>query len=96
YNRWLHVTGLGQRASDFLADPAGSKYRFKAQTNVDLRIQKDFMLGGKLKLGVLADVFNLFNAGTVTDVITEAGSSFNNTVSIMYPRRARVGLRLYF
>lgn len=96
YNRWLHVTGLGQRASDFLADPAGSKYRFKAQTNVDLRIQKDFSFGGKFKLGVLADVFNLFNAGTVTDVITEAGSEFNNTVSIMYPRRARVGLRLYF
>jgi outer membrane receptor protein involved in Fe transport len=96
YNRWLHVTGLGQRASDFLADPAGSKYRYKPQTNVSLRLQKDFRLGGKVKLGILADAFNLFNDDTITEVITEAGSEFGQTVSIVYPRRYRLGLRVYF
>lgn len=96
YNRTIPVSGLGQRAGSILADPAGSKYRYKAQSNLDLRVQKDFTLGGKFKIGLLADVFNLFNTGTVTEVITETGDEFGQTVSIMYPRRFRVGLRLYF
>jgi hypothetical protein len=96
YNRWLYVSGLHQGATSILADPAGSKYRFKAQSNLDVRLQKDFKLGSKVKLGVLADVFNLFNAGTIDDVITDAGPEFGNTVNIVYPRRFRLGLRLYF
>jgi outer membrane receptor protein involved in Fe transport len=96
YNRWLHVSGLGQGSSDILADPAGSKYRYKAQSNLDVRLQKDFKLSPKVKVGVLVDAFNLFNAGTINDVITEAGEDFGTTVNIVYPRRFRVGLRVYF
>ncbi|MDQ1354880.1 MAG: TonB-dependent receptor [Acidobacteriota bacterium] len=96
YNRWLYVSGLGQGSSSILADTAGSKYRYKAQSNLDVRLQKDFKLSSKIKLGVLADAFNLFNAGTVDSVITEAGAEFGQTVNIVYPRRYRLGLRLYF
>ncbi len=96
YNRWLHISGLGQGASDILANPAGSKYRYKAKSNLDVRLQKDFKLGDKIKVGVLVDAFNLFNDGTITDTITEAGDEFGQTVTIVYPRRFRVGLRVYF
>lgn len=96
YNRWIPVSGLGQRAGSILADPAGSVYRYKAHSNLDMRIQKDFTLGGKFRLGVLADVFNLFNNDTIDDVITKSGDSFGDIISIVYPRRFRLGLRLYF
>jgi len=97
YNRWLRVSEeINQRAVNILADPAGSKYRYKAQSNLDVRLQKDFKLGDKIKVGLLVDAFNLFNAGTITDVITDAGAEFGQTVTIVYPRRFRVGLRIYF
>jgi hypothetical protein len=96
YNRELFVSQeLNQSGKNILADPRGSVYRYDDQTNLDLRVQKDFKIG-KVKVGVLADVFNLFNAGTVDDVITDAGPEFGNTVGIVYPRRFRVGLRVYF
>lgn len=96
YNRTLRVSGLGQGSSYILADPAGAKYRYKPKSNLDVRLQKDFRLGSKVKVGVLVDAFNLFNTGTVTEVITDAGDEFGNTVSIVYPRRFRAGLRIYF
>ncbi|MCP5105241.1 MAG: TonB-dependent receptor [bacterium] len=96
YNRILYVSSeINQRAQDLLADEAGSKYRYPAQTNLDLRVQKDFTFG-KIRVGVLADVFNLFNDGTVEEVVTEAGPEFGEIVGIVYPRRFRIGLRVYF
>lgn len=95
YNKSIRVDTVSQRAPNILADPAGSVYRYPDQTNLDLRIQKDFRFG-KIRVGVLADVFNLFNAGTVYDVVTLAGPEFGNTEDIVYPRRFRVGLRVYF
>jgi hypothetical protein len=97
YNRLLYVSEeINQRGKIFLADERGSAYRYPAQTNLDLRVQKDFKLGQKLKIGVFADVFNTFNAGTVEEVITDAGPEFGEIVSIVYPRRLRLGLRIYF
>jgi len=95
FNKLIRVDIVDQRAPNILADEAGSVYRYDAQTNLDLRVQKDFRFG-KVRVGVLADVFNLFNDGTIDGVITQAGDEFNNTTSIVYPRRFRVGLRVYF
>lgn len=96
YNRTLYVSQeINQSGKTFLADPRGSVYRYDDQFNLDLRVQKDFKLG-KVKVGVLADVFNVFNDGTVDDVVTEAGDEFGETVGIVLPRRFRIGLRLYF
>ncbi len=95
YNKSIRLGFVNQQAPNILADPAGSVYRYPSQTNLDLRIQKDFRFG-KIRVGVLADVFNLFNAGTVYDVVTQAGPEFGNTQDIVYPRRFRVGLRVYF
>jgi hypothetical protein len=95
YNKWIRVDNIAQRATNILADPAGSMYRYPDRTNLDLRIQKDFRIG-KVRVGVLADAFNLFNSGTINGRITQAGPEFGETTSIVYPRRFRVGLRVYF
>ena len=97
YNRLLYVSEeISQRGKIFLADERGSAYRYPDQTNLDLRLQKDFKLGDRLKIGIFADVFNVFNRGTVQEVITDAGSEFGEIVDIVYPRRFRLGLRVYF
>lgn len=97
YNRWLRVDYpvIEQSRKFILADEAGSVYRYDAQTNLDLRIQKDFKIG-KVKVGILADAFNLLNAGTADSVETEAGPYFGEVLDVVYPRRFRVGLRVYF
>lgn len=95
YNKWIRLDTINQRATNILADPAGSVYRYDSKTNLDLRIQKDFRIG-KVRVGVLADAFNLFNTGTIDGVITQAGDEFGETTDIVYPRRFRVGLRVYF
>lgn len=96
YNKYLRVASeINQRAVNILADEAGSVYRYDAKTNLDLRVQKDFKFG-KIRVGVLADVFNVFNDGTVTEVETQAGEYYGDTVSIVYPRVFRLGLRVYF
>lgn len=96
YNRWLYVSQeINQRATYILADEAGSVYRLPDRTNLDVRLQKNFKIGN-IKVGIMADAFNLFNASTITGLITSAGSEFGETTSLVYPRRFRVGLRLYF
>lgn len=96
YNRLLYISQeINQSGKQFYADERGSVYRYPDRSNLDLRLQKDFKLG-KVRLGVLVDVFNLFNTSTVREVIDEDGPEFGETVDIVYPRRFRAGVRLYF
>lgn len=96
YNRQLYVSQeISQRALYILADEAGSKYRYPTATNLDFRIQKNFKLG-KITVGVLVDMFNVFNDDTVNSVDSEAGSTFNDVLGLVNPRSVRAGLRLYF
>jgi len=99
YNRRINIPGdlLAQGQSNvsrLLADEAGSVYRYPARTRLDLRVQKDFKFGN-FRVGLLADIFNVFNAGTITDV-NDTAEQFDEIQDIMYPRRFRLGLRLYF
>jgi outer membrane receptor protein involved in Fe transport len=97
YNRLLYVSKeISQSGKIFYADERGSVYRYPDKTNLDLRVQKDFKLGDRFKIGIFADIFNVFNAGTVDEVITDAGPEFGEVVDIVYPRRLRLGLRVYF
>jgi outer membrane receptor protein involved in Fe transport len=99
YNRRIRIPsdlltpGQSANVSRLLADEAGSRYRYPSLTRLDLRIQKDFKFGN-FRVGLLADIFNVFNAGTITDV-NDTAEQFNEIQDIMYPRRFRLGLRLY-
>ncbi|HVP89779.1 MAG TPA: carboxypeptidase regulatory-like domain-containing protein [Terriglobales bacterium] len=49
----------------FFAEPRGS-HRYPFWNNVDVRLEKTFQLARRYKLGLIFDVFNLFNANTIT------------------------------
>jgi hypothetical protein len=94
-----------------LAEPRGSnEYPFKH--TVDIRLEKIFTIAKKYQLGLLFDVFNLFNADTITSWGTRIGSgpqwyapgseyytpstNGHDLYNILNPRQARLGLRLIF
>ena len=71
---------------------------------VDLRIDKSFALKGRVKLGILFDVYNLFNANTELNIRSTTGRlaisrsatipTFNTPLTILPPRIARISARL--
>jgi hypothetical protein len=79
-----------------IASPIGD-IRTPTVVNVDLRLAKNFRLGGRASLNVTADVFNLLNQGTVLVRNGSASSAvFNRIDEILAPRIARFGVRLGF
>jgi hypothetical protein len=95
----------------FLAEPRGSNH-YPMQKILDLRLEKIFTLAGRYRLGLMVDVFNLFNDDTITDWGTRLGanatwlqpaddgyaSSTNGhqLYGLVQPRGARVGVRVIF
>jgi hypothetical protein len=75
------------------AEPRGSN-RYPSSKNLDLRLEKTLKIG-KIKLGLLVDVFNVFNEGQVNSYETLA-TYFEEVLSIVNPRAFRVGLRFWF
>jgi hypothetical protein len=75
--------------------PRGS-YRLPSQNTLDLRIEKQFeMLNGQF--GIAADIFNVFNAGTVNAVQASWGyDDHGEPTSFVEPRVIRLGLRNTF
>jgi len=81
-----------------LANRLGS-YRYPGQHNLDVRLEKYFLIKG-IKAGIMADVFNVFNAGTVTSVQTDVNPltsyQFGYVWGIVLPRTFRLGFRFSF
>ena len=90
-------------------DPLGSKtvlivpnaddFRLPAVTTVDLRLGKTFTFG-VAKIAADFDIFNLFNRATVLarqyDVRLTGATGFGQTLEMMNPRIARIGVRFTF
>ncbi len=81
-----------------LGEERGS-FRFPSQHNLDLRLEK-FFIRSRFRLGILVDVFNLFNTGTPTQVETQINPwteyQFGEALSLRYPRTFRMGFRFEF
>lgn len=81
-----------------LGEERGS-FRYPSQHNLDIRLEK-FFIRSRFRLGILVDVFNLFNAGTPTQVETLINPwteyEFGEAFSIRYPRTFRMGFRFEF
>ncbi len=98
------VYGTGGRVTFFL-EPRGSE-RYPMQKNLDLRLEKYFIIAGKYQLGVLFDIFNVFNESNITSWGTRLGydwsldgaasTSGHDLYGLNLPRRARIGIRLTF
>jgi len=90
-------------------DPLGRKnvlivnnvdsFRLPSVTTFDMRAEKKFTFG-MAKVAVDFDVFNLLNAGTVLgrqyDARLTGATGFGQTLEIMNPRIARLGVRFTF
>jgi len=81
-----------------LLQPRGENGRLEDVTILDFRLQKDFHLGGKVRLAVMADAFNLFNSDTTEGVVTSLveSSSYLYPLSPVTPRRFMLGAKLKF
>ncbi|MFQ5721424.1 MAG: TonB-dependent receptor plug domain-containing protein, partial [Candidatus Aminicenantales bacterium] len=81
-----------------LAEPRGS-YRLPAMKNLNLRAEKYFQWG-EIKVGVLVDVFNVFNWDTVAWVETYydpwSEFQFGYVWDIQSPRAFKLGFRFEF
>ena len=65
-------------------------------TTLDVRIEKAIAFG-RFKAAVDFDVFNLLNSGvTLANQYNASFSTFGQTLEIINPRIARVGVRFFF
>jgi hypothetical protein len=89
----------------FFAEQRGSNHYPMAKL-LDIRIEKFFTLAQKYRLGLMFDVFNVFNSNTVTSWGTRIGydwipGEFPSTdghelYNFVDARQARIGIRLTF
>jgi hypothetical protein len=71
-------------------EPIGTR-RFPGTNQLDLRLEKSFKLPHGQKVSARVNVFNAFNANTVTDMIRLSGPNFMLPTSIMAPRLVEIG-----
>jgi len=100
---------LNQGRVTFNVEPRGTNH-YPMEKILDVRLEKIFTISQKYRLGVLIDVFNVFNEDTITGWGTRVGydwqypgaSGYYNSTdghqlySFLRPRQARVGIRIIF
>jgi outer membrane receptor protein involved in Fe transport len=101
----VRTSRLNQGRVTFFAEKRGSNH-YPAEKTLDVRLEKIFTLASKYKLGLIVDVFNVFNNDTITSWGTRIGYDWNEgdypstdgheLYGIVRPRQARVGIRLIF
>ncbi len=85
-------------SATILAEERGESGRLPSQTIFDLRLQKDFTLRQGMRLGLIADIFNVSNDDANEGVRSTIGtsSSFNVADGFILPRRVMLGAKLRF
>jgi len=96
---------LSQGRVTFFTERRGSNH-LAMQKILDLRLEKIFSFEDRYRIGLMFDVFNVFNANTVTDWGTRIGYDWipgeypstdgHELYGIVPPRQIRLGLRLMF
>ena len=78
--------------------PVDGQDRYQHQFNIDVRLEKTFMLLDRYRVGVVFDVFNLLNDDAITGWVTRnsASSSFLKPSSVVGARYFQLGARLMF
>lgn len=99
------ANGDGNPNSDRLGLLGRNTLEGPAYRSVDLRVGREFGLGGKARGEVTVDVFNVFNRANIKDLNTVWGSfdpnvapiaSFNTPRDVFNPRQAQLGLKVRF
>lgn len=94
FARLAVAEGLTQGPEPIRAYPNG-RTRFSFIGTVDMRVQKDFAVG-RGRVGVFADVFNLFNTDREVEEFARTGPDFRAVSAVEPPFSLRLGLRVRF
>jgi len=83
---------------EFLAEKVDGSRRVPAWKLLDLRLQKEFSLGGKAHVAVFADALNLLNNDANESVAAREGTNegFGQPTLFLDPRRLMVGAKFRF
>ena len=104
---WIYQSGrpalsftlfrLNQGPQKVITEPRGDD-RFPTWSMMDFRLHKTFNITDTVKFQAILDVWNVFNANTVTEYSSYDiwKSRYRETNEIFYPRRLQIGLRLQF
>jgi outer membrane receptor protein involved in Fe transport len=102
YGRQIIVRNMGAGQGDvtILANTRGS-YALPAVNDFQIRVDKDFRMGGSRRLRLSADVFNIFNTDTVLTLRNNssqvtATTPWQQTLSVVRPRTVQLGARFEF
>ena len=91
----------------FNTEAAGS-HHYSMAKSLDVRLEKVFTLASKYRLGLIFDVFNVFNDDTINwwgdrigydwlnDPTYSPSTQGHDLFGLVLPRRAKVGIRLIF
>ena len=77
-------------------EPLDGSRRLPQQKLLNVRLSKEFDMGGGRRLTLDADVFNALNSNTALRAVAASGPSFGRIQEIFPPRIARLGARLSF
>ncbi len=112
-DRWTRRLRTSRSATEqgrvtFNAEPWGSNHYPMSKT-LDLRLEKIFNIAAKYRLGIIFDVFNVFNDDAISswgdrvgydwypdDASYAPSTQGHDLYGIVMPRRARIGIRLIF
>lgn len=98
---------LSQGRRTIFTEPRGSR-RYDTQVNLDLRLEKTFRFAERYRIGLMMDIFNVFNDNTITSWGTVVGTSWfpsdpdalgpdgHKVYSLVNPRAIRLGIRFFF
>ena len=98
---------LDQGRETIYTEAMGSR-RYPTRTNLDLRLEKTFTIAEKYRIGLMVDIFNVFNANTITswgsrteydwyeDLSDYAASDGHQVYGLVNPRAIRLGVRFFF
>jgi len=109
WTRRMRTHRLDQGIVTFFTEARGSSH-YPIVKTLDLRLEKTFVLAEKFRLGLMVDVFNVFNDNTITSWGTRIGYDWqlpgdpdyytstdgHDLYGIPGARQARVGIRLMF
>jgi hypothetical protein len=82
------------------AEPRGT-YRLPAVNDFQIRLDKDIRFGGRRRLRLSVDVFNIFNSDTVLTLRNNssqvtATTPWAQTLTVVRPRTFQLGTRFEF
>ena len=105
-NTLLNTSGLSSTYRRIPITPRGTEH-LPTFNRLDLRLEKNFTAPGSNRIGIYADISNVFNKGIITNVVTRTtaatladGSTFdlpyNTPGGIQQARQVRIGARWSF